>query len=170
MKAKVLSFPFIYFSESGLFNGLQPIQIKNFFLLIPCPKLPPAPCSAFLVSSDFLEIWVHFRHEEVYNTYFGIQQAGDAKNLAGFRGSPNAFSPQRPPLKAPPPIVPLWSRANAVSVRTPFHRLMISLAEPAAGSDGSPPIRKGRPVRWRHWARRAREKKSAPRSRVPRSR
>jgi hypothetical protein len=29
MKAKVLSFVFMSFSESGLFNGLQPIQIKN---------------------------------------------------------------------------------------------------------------------------------------------
>jgi hypothetical protein len=30
MKGKVLSFPFIYFSESGLFNGLQAIQMKKF--------------------------------------------------------------------------------------------------------------------------------------------
>jgi hypothetical protein len=29
MKAKKLAFPFISFSESGLFNGLQPIQIKK---------------------------------------------------------------------------------------------------------------------------------------------
>jgi hypothetical protein len=29
MKAKTLSFPFISFSESGLFNGLQAIQIKK---------------------------------------------------------------------------------------------------------------------------------------------
>jgi hypothetical protein len=44
MKAKVLSFPFIYFSESGLFNGLQPIQIKKFllldFLFAGCPGEP----------------------------------------------------------------------------------------------------------------------------------
>jgi hypothetical protein len=33
MKAKALSFVFISFSESGLFNALQPIQIKNFFPL-----------------------------------------------------------------------------------------------------------------------------------------
>jgi hypothetical protein len=31
MKAKVLSFPFIYFSESRLFNGLQRIQIEKIF-------------------------------------------------------------------------------------------------------------------------------------------
>jgi hypothetical protein len=31
MKANFLSFPFICFSESGLFNGLQPIQIKKTF-------------------------------------------------------------------------------------------------------------------------------------------
>jgi hypothetical protein len=31
MKAKQLSFVFISFSESGLFNGLQPIQIKKSF-------------------------------------------------------------------------------------------------------------------------------------------
>jgi hypothetical protein len=30
MKANFLSFVFIYFSESGLFNGLWPIQIKKF--------------------------------------------------------------------------------------------------------------------------------------------
>jgi hypothetical protein len=30
MKAKLLSFVFMSFSESGLFNGLRPIQIKNF--------------------------------------------------------------------------------------------------------------------------------------------
>ena len=29
MKAKLLSFPFIFFSESGLFKGLRPIQIKK---------------------------------------------------------------------------------------------------------------------------------------------
>jgi len=31
MKAKVLSFVFISFSESGLFNGLHPIQIQKIF-------------------------------------------------------------------------------------------------------------------------------------------
>jgi hypothetical protein len=31
MKAKSLSFAFIYFLESGLFNGLWPIQIKKSF-------------------------------------------------------------------------------------------------------------------------------------------
>jgi hypothetical protein len=31
MKAKMLSFPFICFSESGLFNELRPIQIKKSF-------------------------------------------------------------------------------------------------------------------------------------------
>jgi hypothetical protein len=30
MKEKSLSFPFISFSESGLFNDLRPIQIKNY--------------------------------------------------------------------------------------------------------------------------------------------
>jgi hypothetical protein len=35
MKAILLSFVFIYFSESGLFNGLRPIQIKFF---LPSPK------------------------------------------------------------------------------------------------------------------------------------
>jgi hypothetical protein len=30
MKGKSLSFAFITFSESGLFNGLRAIQIKNF--------------------------------------------------------------------------------------------------------------------------------------------
>jgi hypothetical protein len=29
MKAILLSFPFIYFSESGLFKGLRPEKIKN---------------------------------------------------------------------------------------------------------------------------------------------
>jgi len=33
MKAKSLSFAFISFCESGLFNGLRPIQIKKFLLL-----------------------------------------------------------------------------------------------------------------------------------------
>ena len=36
MKTKLLSFPFICFSESGLFNGLQPIQIKKSFPLLHC--------------------------------------------------------------------------------------------------------------------------------------
>jgi hypothetical protein len=30
MKAKVLSFPLIYFGESGLFNGLRAEKIKKF--------------------------------------------------------------------------------------------------------------------------------------------
>jgi hypothetical protein len=30
MKAELLSLAFIYFFESGLFNGLQPIQTKKF--------------------------------------------------------------------------------------------------------------------------------------------
>src|ERR1700677_3505354 len=34
MKAKLLSFPFICFSESGLFNGLRPIQIKKILSLV----------------------------------------------------------------------------------------------------------------------------------------
>src|ERR1700733_10638398 len=119
---------------------------KKFLPSHSVPKTPPAPCSALLVSSDFLEIWVHFRHEEVYNTDFGIQQEGDVENLAGFRGSQTPQSSEAAPEGAPPPNAALWSRANAVSVRTPFHRLMTSLAEPAAGSDGSPPTRKGRPV------------------------
>jgi hypothetical protein len=32
MKGQVLSFPFISFSESGLFKGLRGIQIKKIFL------------------------------------------------------------------------------------------------------------------------------------------
>jgi hypothetical protein len=43
MKGKVLSFPFIYFSESGLFNGLRPIQIK---------KLSPVSASPQMTESD----------------------------------------------------------------------------------------------------------------------
>jgi hypothetical protein len=31
MKAKLLSFAYVYFFESGLFNGLQLIQIKKSF-------------------------------------------------------------------------------------------------------------------------------------------
>jgi hypothetical protein len=38
MKAKQLSFPFIYFSESCLFNALRPIQIKNLFPVAHCAK------------------------------------------------------------------------------------------------------------------------------------
>jgi hypothetical protein len=37
MKAKLLSFIFFYFFESGLFNGLRAIQIKN-----SVPSLAPA--------------------------------------------------------------------------------------------------------------------------------
>jgi hypothetical protein len=36
MKGRELSFPFIYFSESGLFNELRPIQIKKFSSLFSC--------------------------------------------------------------------------------------------------------------------------------------
>jgi hypothetical protein len=36
MKGNELSFPFIYFSESGLFNELRPIQIKKFSSLFSC--------------------------------------------------------------------------------------------------------------------------------------
>jgi hypothetical protein len=32
MQAKVLAFAISYFSESGLFNGLRPIQVKKFLL------------------------------------------------------------------------------------------------------------------------------------------
>jgi hypothetical protein len=38
MKEKKLSFPFISFSESGLFSGLRPIQIKKSFSLSHWPK------------------------------------------------------------------------------------------------------------------------------------
>jgi hypothetical protein len=37
MKTKSLSFVFMGFSETGLFNGLRPIKIKNLF---PCPTVP----------------------------------------------------------------------------------------------------------------------------------
>jgi hypothetical protein len=41
MKGKALSFPFIYFLESRLFNGLRPIQIKkSFSVLWLCPGCP----------------------------------------------------------------------------------------------------------------------------------
>jgi hypothetical protein len=36
MKGNELSFPFIYFSESGVFNELRPIQIKKFSSLFSC--------------------------------------------------------------------------------------------------------------------------------------
>jgi hypothetical protein len=36
MKAKLLSFAFFYFCESGLFNGLRPIQIKKSFPVSHC--------------------------------------------------------------------------------------------------------------------------------------
>jgi hypothetical protein len=34
MKGESLSFPFIYFSESGVFNGLRRIQIKKILLSV----------------------------------------------------------------------------------------------------------------------------------------
>jgi hypothetical protein len=40
LKGKVLSFPFIYFSESGLFKGLHGIQIKKSFCLMPLADPP----------------------------------------------------------------------------------------------------------------------------------
>jgi hypothetical protein len=49
IQAKSLSFAFIYFSESGLFKGLQPIQMKK-SAVVPT-RLPGCVRS---VSSDFL--------------------------------------------------------------------------------------------------------------------
>jgi hypothetical protein len=45
MKAKLLSFPFICFSESGLFNGLQSIQIKKIlrYTVAKISQVPPLP-------------------------------------------------------------------------------------------------------------------------------
>jgi hypothetical protein len=48
LKAKSLLFPFISFSESGLFNGLQPIQIKKSFPSF--LRIPQAPPDDFLQS------------------------------------------------------------------------------------------------------------------------
>jgi hypothetical protein len=42
-KVKLLSFAYAYFLESGHFNGLRPIKIKNF---LPFPKFPPAAVSS----------------------------------------------------------------------------------------------------------------------------
>src|SRR5260370_34621495 len=83
----MLAFTSVYFFGSRLFNGLQPIQIKKFLPSHSVPKTPPAPCSGLFVSSDFLETQTCFRHEEVYNIDFGIQQAYGAKKLTGFGGS-----------------------------------------------------------------------------------
>jgi hypothetical protein len=73
MKAKVLSSVFITFSESGLFNGLQPIQIKNFLLSgasrsrlhIRSRGHPPTPTCAQGSHSD---------QQEIHNTIFVFPQ------------------------------------------------------------------------------------------------
>jgi hypothetical protein len=54
MKTKLLSFAFMSFSESGLFNGLQPIQIRK----------KPTPCLTLVapnVSNAFLATLSHRR-------------------------------------------------------------------------------------------------------------
>jgi hypothetical protein len=83
MKAKALSFVFISFSESGLFNALQPIQIKNFFPLcasrsrlhIRSRGHPPTPTCAQGSHSD---------QQEIHNTIFVFPQ----ENASTGRPSP----------------------------------------------------------------------------------
>jgi hypothetical protein len=47
MKGKRLSFRFIFFLESGLFNELRRIQIKKSFLFQARSELPPMPSCFF---------------------------------------------------------------------------------------------------------------------------
>src|ERR1700722_10434239 len=61
MKGNFLSFPFISFLESGLFNGLRPIQIKKIFLLVSHYGNGPSPCD--------------FHRWENYSGYFRLSQA-----------------------------------------------------------------------------------------------
>ena len=56
MKAKSLSFPFIYFSESSLFNGLRVEKIEKSASPSPhasvCPRKPVPPSSSFQAPRD----------------------------------------------------------------------------------------------------------------------
>src|ERR1700679_805904 len=73
VKANFLSFPFIYFSESGLFNGLQPIQIKKLLVLFRLRDV----LSARLAQTSFPILFRphEIRSTETYNTCFCFFQA-----------------------------------------------------------------------------------------------
>jgi hypothetical protein len=67
MKAKLLSFAFIYFSESGLFNELRPIQIKNLRRFLASTRNAPNAC--LVPSSDVAQgLGRHPGNRERYST------------------------------------------------------------------------------------------------------
>src|ERR1700722_5599071 len=84
----MLAFTSVYFFGSGLFNGLQPIQIKNFFLLIPCQKLHvlPAPHSSsraiFWKPGSVSDMRKFKTQTSEYSKHLALKKPAD------FRGSP----------------------------------------------------------------------------------
>jgi|ERR1700722_1105889 hypothetical protein len=67
MKGNLLSFPFIFFLESGLFNGLRPIQIKNNLFLF------SHTIGTFNTHSGFFAMLIH--RWENHSWYFRLSQA-----------------------------------------------------------------------------------------------
>jgi hypothetical protein len=63
MKAKLLSFAFIYFSELGHFNALRRIKIKNLLPLSPAWRSEARALSSFQWSGG--RFFLQFRRQEI---------------------------------------------------------------------------------------------------------
>jgi hypothetical protein len=76
MKAKLLSFAYVYFLESGLFNGLQAIQIKKFLALVSgcvqpqfCRRMAPRPTAVSIRSMTIVIARVRNFGKKMYICY-----------------------------------------------------------------------------------------------------
>jgi FAD binding domain of DNA photolyase len=92
---KILSFTYVYFSESGLFNGLQPIKIKKSFPVSHCvrnatrgpsplPLSPRASTTANSIRPTETRIAHILDFEKHLHVYFSsTQQGGRHPGVAG---------------------------------------------------------------------------------------
>ena len=123
MKAKVLSFVFITFSESGLFNGLQPIQIQKLFSLFrlnisrvrlqesglgPALHLPPpeSPIAIrpFRMDTTYFDLW--------QDSVRAGKNRGEVAAANPWAGRRIGWSPLSRSLETRQAFEPLWSHGS----------------------------------------------------------
>jgi hypothetical protein len=79
---KILSFTYVYFSESGLFNGLQPIKIKKSFPVSHCvSNLTGAPFAFATLAMRFCNCEFEPANRINDSTHSGFRKETAVKNF-----------------------------------------------------------------------------------------
>jgi hypothetical protein len=111
MKGQSLSFPFIYFSESGLFKELRRIQIKNFSCSVFCNTIPynspflclPTPFAPITWQKENYSTYSDFRKDNVRQIEhaFTWRVSSFRTGGVGARSEAPAFGPKPAAAQAP---------------------------------------------------------------------